>query len=240
VPGEQSAPTQPIPTLPPPLARVSYATADLVTARDTTAEHAAFCRALRDRSGGLQNSGPFTPYRYRAEGAEPRSTIVFPGSIGAATWGGVAADPSRGLVFVNTNSEGGIGWIERNSGDAVSAQTGGARNERLPYRRTSAVGGPLARFWWRDATADSAGNEQNGDAAAWPCQKPPWGELAAVDVACFARLDAGESFVVSLHPIGPERPTRVALYKRGAKIELMISHPAGVPHLLVVRLRRVA
>jgi glutamate dehydrogenase len=45
-------------------------------------------------------------------------------------------------------------------------------------------------------------------------------ELAAVDVACFARLDAGESFVVSLHPIGPERPTRVALYKRGAKIEL--------------------
>ena len=45
-------------------------------------------------------------------------------------------------------------------------------------------------------------------------------ELAAVDVASFARLDAGESFVVSLHPIGPERPTRVALYKRGAKIEL--------------------
>jgi len=78
VPGEQSAPTQPIPTLPPPLARVSYATADLVTFRDTTAEHAAFCRALRDRSGGLQNSGPFTPYRYRAEGAEARSTIVFP------------------------------------------------------------------------------------------------------------------------------------------------------------------
>ena len=33
-----------------------------MTAADTTAEHAAFCRALRDRSGGLQNSGPFTPY----------------------------------------------------------------------------------------------------------------------------------------------------------------------------------
>lgn len=182
VPGEQSAPTQPIPAAL-PLARVSYAAEDLVTARDTTAEHAAFCLALRDRSGGLQNLGPFTPYRYRAEGAEPRSTIVFPGSIGAVTWGGVAADPRRGLVFVNTNSEGGIGWIERNSGDAVAAQTGQARNVRLPYRRTSAVGGPLARFWWRDAAADSAGNGQDGDAAAWPCQKPPWGQLAAVDAA---------------------------------------------------------
>jgi quinoprotein glucose dehydrogenase len=53
----------------------------------------------------------------------------------------------------------------------------------MPYRRTSAVGGPLARFWWHDAPADSSGNEQRGGSAAWPCQKPPWGELMAVDAA---------------------------------------------------------
>ena len=211
VPGERSAPTQPIPTAPPPLARVSYAAADLVTARDTTAEHAAFCRALRDRSGGLQNLGPFTPYRYRAEGAQPRSTIVFPGSMGAVTWGGVAADPRRGLVFVNTNSEGGIGWIERNSGDAVSAQTGQARNERLPYRRASVVGGPLARFWWRDAAADSAGNEQSGDAAAWPCQKPPWGQLAAVAVATGAIVWQVPLGITAELPEGRKRTGRLNL-----------------------------
>jgi glutamate dehydrogenase len=50
-------------------------------------------------------------------------------------------------------------------------------------------------------------------------------ELGAIDVDCFARLDRGESFVVSLHPIGEERPTRVALYKRGAKIELSRAMP---------------
>jgi quinoprotein glucose dehydrogenase len=139
---------------------------------------------VRERSGDLQNSGPFTPYRYRADDAEPRSTIVFPGSLGGATWGGVAADPRRGLVFVNTNDYGALGWIERNAGDPVSAQTGeGARSDRLPYRRTSAVGGPLARFGWSDAAADSAGNEALGGARAWPCQKPPWGRLSAVDVA---------------------------------------------------------
>ncbi len=184
VPGEGVAPTQPVPLKPPPLARVSYAAADLVTATDTNAEHAAFCRALRDRSGGLHNAGPFTPYRYRAPGAEARSTIVFPGSLGAASWGGAAADPSLGLVFVNTSSEGSIGWLERNAADATSAQTGvGARVDRLPYRRMSVVGGPYARFWWQDAEPTSEGNEQSGDAAAWPCQKPPWGELMAVDVA---------------------------------------------------------
>ncbi len=184
VPGERAAATQPVPTKPPAIARVGYLPEDLVTAADTTAEHAAFCRALRDRSGGLQNAGPFTPFRYRAEGAEPRTTVVFPGSLGGAGWGGVAADPRRGIVFVNTSSEGAIGWLERSRVDATSAQTGeGPRLERLPYRRTSVVGGPFARFWSNDAVADSAGNEQAGGPNAWPCQKPPWGELMAVDLS---------------------------------------------------------
>jgi glucose dehydrogenase len=184
VPGETLAATQPIPVKPPPLARVSFAAEDLVTAADTTAEHAAFCRALRDRSGGLQNSGPFTPFRHRAAGADPRSTIVFPGSMGGMSWGGVAADPKLGIVFVNTSSEGAIGWLEPSVADVTSAQTGeGARTERLPYRRTSIVGGPAARFWSNDAALDSTGNEQNGGSSVWPCQKPPWGELMAVNVA---------------------------------------------------------
>ncbi len=42
---------------------------------------------------------------------------------------------------------------------------------------------------------------------------------------CFARLDAGESFVVSLHGLGDGRPTRIALYKRDEKIELSRAMP---------------
>jgi quinoprotein glucose dehydrogenase len=184
VPGEASSPTQPIPVKPPPVARVSYVPEDLVTAADTNAEHVAACRALRDRSGGLENLGPFTPFRHRPPGAQGRSRIVFPGSLGGANHGGVAVDPSRGLVFVNTSNEGGIGWIEPNTADVTSAQTGeGSRRERLPYRRMSAVGGPLARFWSHDAPADSAGNESDGGAVSWPCQKPPWGQLTAVDLS---------------------------------------------------------
>jgi quinoprotein glucose dehydrogenase len=184
VPGERASPTQPVPQKPPPIARVAYSGEDIVAAADTTAQHAAFCRSLRDRSGGLTNGGAFTPYRHRAAGKEPRSTIVFPGSLGAVSWGGVAVDAERGVVFVNTSSEGAIGWLEPSTSDAISALTGeGPRVERMPYRRTSAVGGPLARFWSHDAPADSSGNEQGGGASAWPCQKPPWGELMAIDVA---------------------------------------------------------
>jgi quinoprotein glucose dehydrogenase len=174
VPGERASPTQPIPTKPPPLARVGYAATDIVTAEDTTEEHARFCRSLRDRGGGLQNTGPFTPYRFRAPGAAAHTTVVFPGTLGGAGSGGAAADPELGVLFVNTTDVGSLGWIE--------PRPAGGDEGPPDYRRMSAVGGPLARFWWRDAAADSGGNELDGGEQAWPCQKPPWGQLHAVSL----------------------------------------------------------
>ncbi|OFW30232.1 MAG: hypothetical protein A3G76_14540 [Acidobacteria bacterium RIFCSPLOWO2_12_FULL_65_11] len=167
VPGEQSAPTQPIPVKPPPIARVSFKPEDIVTAADTTEEHARFCRALYDRSGGLANEGPFTPYPYREASGPPRSIVLFPGSIGGANWGGVAADPTLGYVFVNTNDEGSIGWVERSP-----------EGSRVPYRRNSVVG-PTSRFQWAEGDLRT-GNIMGGE-RGWPCQRPPWGNLVAVD-----------------------------------------------------------
>ena len=184
VPGEQTSATQPIPRKPGPIARVSFGADDLVAATDTTAAHAALCRRLRVRSGGLRNLGPFTPYRYRAPGAEPRSSVVFPGAAGGASWGGTAADPTLGLIFVATTSEGSIGWIEQNVADPTAAQTGeGSRREQLPYRRAGAVGDSLARFAANEAAADAGSGEALDHALDWPCQKPPWGELVAVNAA---------------------------------------------------------
>jgi quinoprotein glucose dehydrogenase len=182
VPGEQSAPTQPIPSRPPPIARVSYAPEDLVSAEDTTAEHARYCRELSDRSGALLNEGPFTPYAYRAPGTRPRSTVVFPGSTGGASWGGTAADPRLGYVFVNTTDVGGIGWIEPMPiGPAAAESGGGAPQRQWPYRQMSVVGGPQARFWASDTPPESSGNALEGGELAWPCQKPPWGRLVAAN-----------------------------------------------------------
>ena len=170
VPGEQASPTQPIPVRPAPIARVSFTPDDIVTAADTNAEHAAFCRDLARRSGELINHGPFTPYVYKAPDAPPRSTMLFPGSIGGANWGGTAADPSLGYVFVNTQDEASIGWVEPSP-----------PGSRLPYRRNSAVG-PTPRFQWSEGDPE-VGNIIGAGEDAWPCQKPPWGQLVAVDAA---------------------------------------------------------
>jgi quinoprotein glucose dehydrogenase len=170
VPGETAWPTQPIPTKPPPIARVSFAPDDVVTAADTNAEHAAFCQDLAKRSGELVSSGSFTPYVYWEPGRPLRSTMLFPGSIGGANWGGTASDPTLGYVFVNTQDEASIGWVE-------PAPAG----SRLPYRRNSVVG-PMPRFQAFEGTPES-GNIAGAGEDAWPCQKPPWGNLVAVNVA---------------------------------------------------------
>ena len=157
VPGEQAATTQPVPVKPRGLARVSFDPGDLVTAEDTSAEHAAACGELVESLGDLHNAGPFTPWVYRPEGEPPRTTISFPGGVGGANWGGAAFDPTTGYVFVATQDLGLLGWME--------AAPDGAP---VPYVKR--------------APRPSSFTVQIGDVTL-PCQKPPWGRLTAVDAA---------------------------------------------------------
>jgi glucose dehydrogenase len=158
VPGEVAYPTQPIPTRPVGTSRTSWAPSDLVTADDTSPEHAAACGALVRSVGEIHNAGPFTPWAYRGAGARQRTTLLFPGLLGGHNWGGGAFDPRSGLVFVFSQDVGTFGWIEDDpSPDAL-----------VPYRRS----GP------RPANFDV---EMGG--SRWPCQKPPWGRLTAVESA---------------------------------------------------------
>jgi quinoprotein glucose dehydrogenase len=186
VPGELAFPTQPFPVKPPPLARVSYKREDLVTAADTTPEHARACEELVAKNGGVYNAGPFTPWRYRAEGTSPASALVFPGGLGGANWGGTAFDANSRYVFVVTQDVGALGWIEK-------ARDGSP----APYDKTTGSG-------------RGSFDVRIGD-ANWPCQKPPWGRLTAVnastgDIAWQIRLGVTEQL-----PEGKQNTGRPAL-----------------------------
>ncbi len=174
VPGEWYSPTQPFPLKPPPLARMDYKPEDLVTAADTTPEHAAACKELVERSGGFYNAGPFTPFLYHEEGKPPKSSIIFPGATGGTNWGGMAVDPKDGYIFVYTQDQGQVGWTEKKRpGVEYSFDEHGSK---LEYTR-SAVDDPPGPFHTFSAPV------KPGDRAAgtWPCQKPPWGHLTAVN-----------------------------------------------------------
>jgi glucose dehydrogenase len=86
-------------------------------------------------------------------------TVMFPGTNGGANWGGASYDPKSNLLFVN-------------SMDVASIYKMVARPEGsiIPYRPVGR-GALGSRFW---------------DHNMYPCQKPPWGFLTAID------LDKGE------------------------------------------------
>jgi quinoprotein glucose dehydrogenase len=164
VPGEWYSPTQPFPLKPPALARMSLKREDVVTAEDTTPEHANACLELWDRNI-FYNAGPFTPWLFHEEGAPPRVTISFPGATGGASWGGLATDPKLGYVFVESKDSPLTGWIEKKK-DGVRYE-----NANLAYDR---VNGTAGAFSAPIKTAD-------GRTANVPCYKPPWSRIIAVN-----------------------------------------------------------
>ena len=157
VPGEATSPTQPIPVRPVGLSKLAWDPDDLVTAEDTSPEHAARCRELVDSLGEIYNAGPFTPWVYRAEDAPRRTTLSFPGGVGGANWGGVAADPATGYLLVVTQDLGALGYVE-------AAPPG----HPVPYRKGEQRPASFA---------------VQMDGVAMPCHRPPWGRLTAVDAA---------------------------------------------------------
>jgi len=204
VPGEWYSPTQPFPLKPPALAKMDYKPSDVVTAEDTTPEHAKNCQALVARSGGFYNAGPFTPFLYHAAGAPPKSTINFPGGVGGTNWGGMATDQQLGYVFVYTGDLGQVGWMEKRKPVAVdSIWVLRARNlERRVLdlfhlgESDRIFGVPSSgadsleqgsKLEYGRASVDGAGPfftfsaDAGGELGVLPCQKPPWGSLNAVN-----------------------------------------------------------
>ena len=170
VPGEWYSPTQPFPVRPPPLSRVNFSEADLVTAEDTTAEHAAACREQMQNAGGFYNEGLFTPFLYKDRGAPPKSTIQMPGGTGGVNWGGVTVDTTTNIVYANVQNGSLVGWVQEKLPDENSFD---APNSENPYDRAYINGtGPFFSF------ASPLGGGARGSA---PCFKPPYAELVAVD-----------------------------------------------------------
>ena len=90
VPGEEAWPTQPFPSKPPPLVRLSTYEADLSGITPESRE-AALEQFRRHQTGPL-----YTP-------PSLRGTLTTPGHQGGVEWGGGAFDPETGVVYVNAN-----------------------------------------------------------------------------------------------------------------------------------------
>jgi quinoprotein glucose dehydrogenase len=96
VPGEVASPTQPHPAAPQPFAR-QLLTEDMLTDR-TPEAHAWAVEQFKK----VRSDGQFVPF------GVDKLNVIMPGFDGGAEWGGAAADPTTGVLYVNSND---IAWI---------------------------------------------------------------------------------------------------------------------------------
>ena len=158
LPLERSSKTQPFPLKPPPLARMTFSMDDIAT---VTPELEAACRKLME---GVEFGGPFLPPAYN------QLRVQFPGNHGGVNWGGTSFNPQLGYLFANVNELGQLAGVkdhDTKSGPAVANGQGNRVDPDGPYEGFPGGG----RFSIRGTTSQQL-----------PCQQPPWGELAAVNV----------------------------------------------------------
>jgi len=91
IPGEQSWPTQPFPTVLPPFGRQNMTSRDLSEFFMTDDEREGWKKRIDSMGTGL-----YTPVSLT------RETLSIPGAVGGASWGSTAANPEKGLVYIRS------------------------------------------------------------------------------------------------------------------------------------------
>jgi quinoprotein glucose dehydrogenase len=153
VKGEVTAPTQPVPALPRPIARQS------IKAEDAWGLVYFDAKACERDLAALDNEGLYTP-------PSERGAVVFPLFGGGSNWGSVAYDPGSNLLVANTmNLVGMAQVVARAQFEAVAKAH--PDDEATPQRGTP--------FGMRRKILMSF--------LGVPCNPPPWGELSAIDLA---------------------------------------------------------
>ena len=190
VPGEKASSTQPVPLAPAPYAR-QVLTADMLTNRTPEAHASAVKQFAALRSDGL-----FVPF------SVDKQTVVFPGFDGGAEWGGSAADPKTGVLYVNSND---VPW------------TGGL-TENKP-------GGSLGADVYLSQCSSCHGDERRGSPPSFPSlvdidKRLTDGEISAV-------IQTGKGRMPSFPNIQQARLTALLEYLRTGKNDLTAHRTAS-------------
>jgi quinoprotein glucose dehydrogenase len=107
VPGEVAAQQQCLPAKPEPFAR-QLLTENLLTERTPEVHQWAL-----EKFRSFRSEGQFVPFSVGGN----KDTVIFPGFDGGAEWGGAAADPETGILYVNANDVAWTGALAENTGE---------------------------------------------------------------------------------------------------------------------------
>ena len=155
IPGEESWPTQPSS----PISLVP----EKLSPQDAWGKDAKERQWCEEQIKSARTGDIFTP-------PSLQGTLVFPSNVGGVNWGSAAYDPQRHLLFVDTNRLPiFVKLIPRD--EFQEARKNVTDSDRLHGEFARQTGAPFAMF--RKPLLAPSG---------LPCNSPPWGTLAAVDL----------------------------------------------------------
>jgi glucose dehydrogenase len=148
-------PTQPFPVKPPSIARNTITRNEI---NHDEPEVVTYCENFWD-DYHVANNGPYTRPR------KDTSTVVFPGSLGGADWGGPSFNPKLGYLFVNVTN------LPRLNENTLLSNSSNSNTRADPQREPNTPRGSVLNV--NGFTFPKTGT---------PCWASPWGELVAVQV----------------------------------------------------------
>ena len=113
--------------------------------------------------------GPFTPQTVAS--GKIKGAIISPGPLGIFEWGGAAVDPGRQLLLLNPDY---MGFLEK----------------LVPRAQATAKGGTGTEMGLQPQTGTPFAVEIKPflSPLGFPCQAPPWGYVAAVDLRTMKKV----------------------------------------------------
>lgn len=176
IPGEQASRTQPKPIAPPPLVDSFLMPSEVWGL--TPWDKGSCAKQLAE----MNNLGLFTP-------TSEKLTLMYPGSLGGANWGGGALLSDSGVLLVNINNT-------AFSGQLIPTPTGSKAGARTDHPESG-----------ERMQVTMQGTPYNIEIGAFvsplgiPCNPPPWGKLVAVNL--YKGTIEWESALGSVHEMGP-------------------------------------
>ena len=152
VPGEFTSATQPYPVKPLPLIRHNMSKEEAWGPLGMNGD----CMEAFEK---MHYEGAYTPPRVG------QATLMYPGNSGGSNWGGVAVDRKRQILVANVMD---LAWVVTLLPKSEYEQ---AKKDNPGVEITAQEGTPYAMR--REAFLSSLG---------LPCNPPPWGTLAAIDL----------------------------------------------------------
>ena len=231
VPGEWYAPTQPVPTKPPPFDQQGVADSDLI---DFTPELKAEARAIVDQF----NFGPlYTPPEVLGSAKGKGGTILLPGTNGGANWGGAGFDPESNILYVpsshlptivglvpSEHPESTLPWVKK-GGIQLEGPRGLPDPFKPPYSRLVAIDLNKGDILWSVANGDGLRHHPAFAGLDLPALGTP-GRLSPLVTRSFVFLGEGSDTGVGVPAGGGGKMFR-AFDKQTGAIRWEMELPAG-------------